>query len=110
MMFYDAVVAVVVTFVTHQVVATVAGPKSVINMELYKSNLTEEIQKFVAHFVQRRRKNIAEKNSTKTKYDSHSRFKMNETTLLPERSLVLGLVTSMVKNTNIDKTKLEKRI
>ena len=28
---------------------------------------------------------------------------MNETTLLPERSLVLGLVTSMVVFTNIDK-------
>ena len=32
-----------------QVVATVAGPKSVINMELYKSNLTEELDKFVNH-------------------------------------------------------------
>ena len=34
-----------------QVVATVAGPKSVINMELYKSNLTEELNKFVNHFL-----------------------------------------------------------
>ena len=34
-----------------QVVATVAGPKSVINMELYKSNLTEELDKFVNHIL-----------------------------------------------------------
>ena len=33
----------------HKVVATVAGPKSVIKMELYKSNITEEIEKFVFH-------------------------------------------------------------
>ena len=34
-----------------QVVATVAGPKSVINMELYKSNLTEELNKFVNNIL-----------------------------------------------------------
>ena len=45
---------VVVTVDSFQVVATVAGPKSVIQMELYKSNLTEEIQKFVARFVRRK--------------------------------------------------------
>ena len=50
------IVGVVVVFVLLlpkvflcQVVATVAGPKSVINMELYKSNLTEELDKFVNH-------------------------------------------------------------
>ena len=55
------VVVVVVVFVVFvlllpkvflcQVVATVAGPKSVINMELYKSNLTEELDKFVNHIL-----------------------------------------------------------
>ena len=74
-----------------QVVATVAGPKSVINMELYKSNLTEELNKFV--------NNILWKLWDKNKMNGNKtslRFQRNETTLLPERSLVLGLVTSMV--------------
>jgi len=55
-------------FLSGEVVATVAGNKSVVNMELYKSDNETECDNFMAH---------------------------NET-LFKEKTLVLGLVTSMV--------------
>ena len=55
-------------FLSGEVVATVAGPKSVVNMALYKSDNETECNKYMEHGE----------------------------TLLKERTLVLGLVTSMV--------------
>ena len=59
-------------FLSGEVVATIAGEKSVVNMKLYQSNESQQIQIW--------------RNTTSTVWDL----------VVPEKTLMLGLVVSMV--------------